>query len=88
MYNNPAADGERAARDDNRKAELTKKERRAIKKEDLTKAEHAAGFLVDDLRRALSASSQVEGLLILKMVEQAATLYNEIKQLNAAIKAS
>ena len=53
--------------------------------EHLIYAGHSAGFLVDELRLALNASNEVERLLILKMIEQAAGIMNEIKRLNEAI---
>jgi len=54
--------------------------------ESLTKAEHSAGFLMDELRDALHKATSVQGIVILDMIERAAKLNQEIKALHNAVE--
>jgi hypothetical protein len=55
--------------------------------EDLTKATHSMMFAVGNLQDALQRANAVEALLILDMIETAATLQQRIEAVAAAIAA-
>jgi hypothetical protein len=56
--------------------------------EDLLKAEQSAGFAVGDLQSALSHANAVEALVLLELIEAAASLQNRIESLGNAVKES
>ena len=56
--------------------------------EDLLKAEQSAGFVVGDLQSALARANAVESLILLELLEAAASLHGRIAALAAAVKES
>jgi len=52
--------------------------------ESLTKAADSAAFVRNDLREALSGASATESLILLPLIERAATLKRDIEALQAA----
>ena len=53
--------------------------------ESLNKAEHSAGFLLDEVRDAYVKSDSLTGIMLYGIVKDAADLYTKIKQINAAL---
>lgn len=47
--------------------------------EPLTKAEHSASFLVDDLRAARQTAKPVEALMLLELIDEASQLAVRIR---------
>jgi len=52
--------------------------------ETLTKLTHDSGFLVDGLRDALNKASNIESIIILNLIRDAAQLNQKIQALNIA----
>ena len=55
------------------------------KKEAITKASHDIGFLLDDLQEAMSYANQIESIIILQLIEEAASLSFKINQFKSVI---
>ena len=53
--------------------------------ENITKAMHDSGFLIDSLQTALKTASATESIIILQLVEQATKLAQQISNLDMAI---
>ena len=60
--------------------------RREILTEELTKAEHGAGMVCDDLRHALKEADAVQGMVILDLVKASADLRIRVAQLLGAVE--
>jgi len=56
--------------------------------EHLTKAEHDARFLINTLQDVLFYSNAVEALIVLRLIEQAATLQTRITEYVEALNQS
>jgi hypothetical protein len=53
--------------------------------EDLFKDYQSAGFVLSDLRSALGQANAVEALVLLELIEAAASLQNRIESLGNAV---
>ena len=53
--------------------------------EAMTKSVHNASFLVDDLRDALRDADMIESIILLKLINDSATLLQRIEELENAI---
>jgi hypothetical protein len=56
--------------------------------EDLFNAYQSAGFVLSDLRSALGQANAVEALVLLELIEAAASLQNRIESLGNAVNES
>lgn len=56
-----------------------------IIKEDLLKTDHSLGFAISNLQEALRQATAVESIFILKMINDASRLLNDVNQLRGAM---
>jgi len=53
--------------------------------ENITKAMHDSGFIIESLQEALKTATATEGIIILQLIEQATKLDQKISNLQMAI---